>query len=158
MEKEYKEYRYRGLVFIVWPIQVLLFFVLAFIFYFLEGDIVVFRVVGIFSFLLGLVWIAAAIHAVKNPVLKTTEEEIVFSEIPYVKTRHIPVKDIVEIEIQMDKMIWPGVFIWYHHKNKIRKVRIITKSLRKEDQKEFRTYLEDLTVSRAESTKGLSTH
>lgn len=158
MEKEYKEYRYRGLVFIVWPIQVLLFFVLAFIFYFLEGDIVVFRVVGIFSFLLGLVWIAVAIHAVKNPVLKTTEEEIVFSEIPYVKTRHIPVKDIVEIEIQMDKMIWPGVFIWYHHKNKIRKVRIITKSLRKEDQKEFRTYLEDLTVSRAESTKGLSTH
>ena len=158
MGKEYKEYRYRGLVFIVWPIQVLLFFVLAFIFYFPEGDIAVFRVMGIFLFLFGLIWIALVIHAVKNPALETAEEEIVFSEIPYVKTHHIPVKDIVKIEIQMDKMIWPGVFIWYHYKNKIRKVRIITKSLRKEDQKEFRTYLENLIVSRAESTKGLSAH
>jgi hypothetical protein len=141
---EYKEYKYKRTALFIWLVMALLLFILAFIGYFLEDNLVC-NILGVFSFLFGLFWIVLVIHAIQNPTLQTTEDEIIFSELPFVKTHHIPVTDIVKIKIQMDKFIWPRASIWYHYKDEIRQVWMVTQSLRKEDQVEFRTYLEDIS-------------
>ena len=146
MAKEFKEYKYKRIAVYSWLIIVFLHVVLWFIFYYLEGDLFFFRIVGVFSLVLALCWIALFIHALRSVTLATTEDEIIFSPWPLRKPLHIPVKDIVKVKIR-DTLIWPGVAIWYSCKDEIRKVRIVTKSLRKEDQKEFRKYVEGLTGS-----------
>jgi len=146
MGKEFKEYKYKRIAVYSWLIIVFLHVILWFIFYYLEGDLLFFRIVGIFSLLLALCWIALFIHALRSVTLATTEDEIIFSPWPLRKPLHIPVKDIVKVEIR-DRLIWPGVAIWYGYRDEIRKVRIVTKSLRKEDQEEFRKYVEGLTGS-----------
>ncbi len=146
MAKEFKEYKYKRIAVYSWLIIVFLHVVLWFIFYYLEGDLLFFRIVGIFSLFLALCWIALFIHALRSVTLAATEDEIIFSPWPLKKPLHIPVRDIVKVKI-MDRLIWPGVAIWYSYRDEIRKVRIVTKSLRKEDQKEFRKYVEGLTGS-----------
>lgn len=146
MAKEFKEYKYKRIAVYSWLIIVFLHLVLWFIFYYLEGDILFFRIVGILSLLFALYWIALFIHAVRSVSLATTEDEIIFSPWPLRKPLCIPVRDIIKVRIR-DKLIWPGIEIWYDYRDEVRKVIIVTKSLRKEDQVEFRKYVEGLTKS-----------
>ena len=143
IKKEFKEYKYKRTAVFSWLIIVFILLVLWFIFYHLEGDILFFRIVGIISFLLALYWIALFIHAIRSVTLATTEDEIIFSPWPLRKPLHIPVKDIVKVNI-FDRLIWPGIEIWYNYRDEIRKAKIVTQSLRKEDQAEFRKYVEGL--------------
>lgn len=135
-------YKYKKIAVVLWFVVAFLFFILSFIVC-LEGDLLS-RMLGIFSFAVGLFWLVMGIHALRNVTLATTEDEILFSEWPFAAPLRIPTEDIVKVKIQMDKKIWPGVLLWFDYKDGIRKVRIITKSLRQEDQKELRSYLEDL--------------
>ena len=154
MEKEYKEYRNGSICPILSLTAAFFSFILAFIGYYLEGGFVP-KTLGIFSFLLGLYLIALAISTALNPSLQTTEDEIIISGLPLVEAFHIPVKDITKVKMQMDMKIRPRVFIWYHYKDEIRQITLPTRGLRKEDQIEFRTFMENLTVS-SESNKNSS--
>jgi 4-hydroxybenzoate polyprenyltransferase len=77
---EYKEYKYKRITFLAWFLIAFIFFILAFIGYYLEGTLVS-KILGVISFLFGLFWIILTIHAMKNPTLQTTENEIIFSEL-----------------------------------------------------------------------------
>jgi len=143
MSKEHREYRYSKTAILSWIVIGFMFFILAFVLGFLENDLA-FKVPGMCSFLVGFFWIIVSAHAMSTVQLATTEDEIIFSERPLKKPIRIPVKDIVKVKIQMNRYFWPSIIIWYSHLDEISKVRITMSSLRKDDQMEFCSYLEDL--------------
>ncbi|MGD2072098.1 MAG: hypothetical protein PVG65_01225 [Candidatus Thorarchaeota archaeon] len=142
MKKKLKEYEYKKSALLSWLLIAFLFFIFAFILGFLENEIV-FKIPGMCSLVIGILFIVIFIRLMNTPFLVTTEEEIILRERPYAKPLHIPVKDIVKVK-QQDKTFWPGVLIWYTYEDEIRKTRIFMKNLRKEDQKEFLDYLEKI--------------
>jgi hypothetical protein len=93
MKKKLKEYEYKKSALLSWLLIAFLFFILAFIFGFLEDD-VVFKIPGMCSSVIGILFIIIFIRAKNTPFLVTTEEEIILWERPYAKPLHIPVKDI----------------------------------------------------------------
>jgi hypothetical protein len=140
MKKKLKEYEYTKSALLSWLLIAFLFFILAFILGFLEDDLV-FKIPGMCSLVIGILFIIIFIRSMNTPFLIITEEEIIFWERPYKKPLHILVKDIVKVK-QQDKIFWPAVLIWYTYEDEIRKTRIFIKNLRKEDQREFLDYLE----------------
>ena len=140
---EYREYRYNWTVIFSYLAIALCFFIFAFILGILAKESVL-KIPGISLFLTGLYFVAMFVHAMKATTLTTTEDEIVFSNKPFSTHRHIMVKDIVDVRIQMGSLIQPGVLIWYDYQDEIRKVRIDAQNLRKEDQKGFLDYVRNI--------------
>jgi hypothetical protein len=93
-----------------------------------------------------------AIHTLKHGTLATTAHEIISTNWPFRKPRHIPVKDIVKVKISENSSLRPGVVIWYDHKDEIRKERIVIQYIKQKDRTEFFKYLENFVESKISST------
>ena len=143
LQRDYREYRCSRAVIFSHLVIALCFFIFAFILGILQKEFG-FKIPGIFLFLTGLYFIVMFIHLANTTALTTTEDEIIISDKPFLKHRHIMVKDIIEVRNQMDSLIQPGVLIWYNYQDEIRKVRIAAHFLRKEDQKGFLDYVRNI--------------
>lgn len=145
MAEKIRKYEYKKVAIAFWLLASVFFFITAFIW--LTEDMVLDKIFVILLFINAVFLLAISIHALKYTVLATTDSEIIFGKIPFAKPLHIPVKDIAKIKIQKDKLIWPGVLIWYNCRDEIRKERIIMKSFKQKDRIEFYKYLENLVES-----------
>lgn len=145
MVEKIKKYEYKSIAIAFWLLVSVFFFINAFIW--LTEERVLDKMFGILWLINAVLFLVISIHALTYTALATTDSEIIFAKIPFAEPLHIPVKDIAKIKIQKDKLIWPGVLIWYNYKDEIRKERIIMKSFKQKDKMEFYRYLENLVES-----------